>query len=422
MYKAIVCHIDVRDHPNADRLLLGTVAGYQVIVGKDTKSGDLGVFFPTDGQLSREFLLANNLYHKHPDTGQAMGGYFEANGRVKSIKMRGAISDGFWCPLSYLNWTGYPVDKLKPGETFSELKEHEVCRKYITPQTARTIAANKAASKKTSWKSKLLQSKRQAVMFKKHFDTSKLRHSINSIPANSLIILTEKLHGTSGRSCNSLILNQKWWRKKLGLSPKRSWLQVYGSRNVTYFGDSNKGFYKDTTFRKQINDMMVLRKGETIFYEIVGYTDTGSSIMPPHSIEDKALKNKYGDQMLYKYGQKPGTWGVYVYRITMTNEDGDSVELSWEQVRARCVELGLKPVPELARFIHQGDKESLVKKCLTLSEEHSTLDSTHIKEGVCVRVEHVLCDSIFKLKSFDFCELEGIAKSFEDYVDMEEVS
>ena len=87
-YSAIVTAITVRPHPNADRLLLGNVAGHQVVVGLGTVNGDLGVFFPTDGALSAWMCAANDLFSE--SACQKLGlantvyGYFSANGRVRS--------------------------------------------------------------------------------------------------------------------------------------------------------------------------------------------------------------------------------------------------------------------------------------------------------------------------------------------------
>ena len=51
-YTAIITRIKTRPHSNADRLQLGTCLGNQVVVGLDTKDGELGIYFSTDGQLS----------------------------------------------------------------------------------------------------------------------------------------------------------------------------------------------------------------------------------------------------------------------------------------------------------------------------------------------------------------------------------
>ena len=53
----------------------------------------------------------------------------------------------------------------------------------------------------------------------------------------------------------------------------------------------------------------------------------------------------------------------------------------------------------------------------------STLDHTHIREGVVVRVENPDGTTHFlKAKSYEFKVLEGIIKNNDSYVDMEEVS
>ena len=46
---------NVRKHPNADRLVLADCFGNTVCVANTYKEGDLGVYFPVDGQLSMEF-------------------------------------------------------------------------------------------------------------------------------------------------------------------------------------------------------------------------------------------------------------------------------------------------------------------------------------------------------------------------------
>ena len=74
-YSALVCKIsNFRPIKGADRIQLATVAGYNVIVGKDVSEGKLGVFYGQEGYLTREHLLENKLYKKAPDTGEKMGG------------------------------------------------------------------------------------------------------------------------------------------------------------------------------------------------------------------------------------------------------------------------------------------------------------------------------------------------------------
>ena len=64
-YNAYVTRIkNVRPHPNADRLMLGECFGNTVCVDLSIANETLGVYFPTDGQLSKEFAEANNLLRK----------------------------------------------------------------------------------------------------------------------------------------------------------------------------------------------------------------------------------------------------------------------------------------------------------------------------------------------------------------------
>lgn len=112
---------------------------------------------------------------------------------------------------------------------------------------------------------------------------------------------------------------------------------------------------------------------------------------------------------------------VYVYRITRIDQtNGHELELSWTQIQERCSQLGLKMVPELDRFIYDGDLENLDKKIKQLVEGDSTLTDKHLREGVCVRFEQSNGIKVVKEKSFDYWIVEGRAKEDEEYVDIEE--
>lgn len=426
-YKAKVCHISTRPHPNADRVQLGVASGYQVVVGLETESGQLGVYFPCDGQLSHEMCMANNLYRKDPKTGEPMGGYFEENRRVRAQPFRGQKSEGFWVPLTYLRWTGVDLSTLEAGDEFDALNGKEVCRKYVSEATKRAMErAQKQGQKKK---------KKEIPMFKKHFDTPKLRYTASAIPEGAVLHITEKLHGTSGRTGYVQVEDDlpaikrainNFFRKEI-FRPKREWRKVSGSRRVTYDPDQSvdQGFYSGMEFRFEIHERLRLKKGETLYYEIVGFTDKKTPIMASHKITDKALKKKYGDEMVYRYGtdrDQAVPYDIYVYRITQTNEDGDSVDLSWPQVMRRCNELGLRHVPHYDTLVYDGDEDSFLELVEQYSQGSSKLDSTHIREGVCITVDHHLMGGTHKYKGFWFCELEGIAKNSDEYVDLEDIS
>lgn len=54
----------LRKHDNADRLQIATFFNTDVVVGVDTKIGDIGVYFPSDLKLGIEFCEAIWRYNK----------------------------------------------------------------------------------------------------------------------------------------------------------------------------------------------------------------------------------------------------------------------------------------------------------------------------------------------------------------------
>lgn len=432
-YEAVIAPItNLRPIEKADRLVAGTVAGYQVVTSKDTVEGTVGVFFQEGGQVSLEYARANNL-HRHGDLNEdkSKTGLFDDNRRIRAQRLRGAISEGFWAGLSTLEFTGVDVSKLKVGFTFDELNKIPICNKYYTKATRQAMAGGGKTSKKGFKPSSIPD-------FKEHYDTKQLRLMIGNISKNSIISISEKVHGTSGRTGYlPQIRKLNWFQKlvnktigKLGLSfDTEKYIYISGTRKVVL--DPKKsidaGFYSGKKFRITAHNKIKaagLFQGETIFYELVGFDEEGGYIMTPHGIEDKKLKKQYGDRMCYTYGCLPGETKILVYRITRTTPDGHVTELPWFQMVDRCEKLGLQPVPLLeGPFIYDGDQEALRMTCERLSQGPSILDKGHIREGVVVRVEAPNGSTVgYKYKSFWFAELEGISKNTETYIDMEEIS
>ncbi len=88
-------------HPliGADRLKCCTIDGYNIITGIDSQPG-LYVYFPTSCCINPDFLRYSNLYrHKELNNDPEQSGMFEDNGRVKAIKLKGELSEGFILPI-----------------------------------------------------------------------------------------------------------------------------------------------------------------------------------------------------------------------------------------------------------------------------------------------------------------------------------
>ena len=69
-YTGFVVKVEhLRKHSNADRLQIATFFGNDTIVSLDTKIGDIGVYFPVDGQLSERFCAVNDLVRRKDENG-----------------------------------------------------------------------------------------------------------------------------------------------------------------------------------------------------------------------------------------------------------------------------------------------------------------------------------------------------------------
>lgn len=420
MSLAIIAPITVSKHPNADRLQLGNVLGNQVVTGLDVQTGDLGIFFPEGLQLSEEYAQANDLVRRKAADGSHAGGFFEENRRVRCQKFRKQKSEGYWAPLATLSFAG--KFDLKVGDRIDSINGIAICTKYYTRATRAARAKNRTKV-----------NRRETIMFHAHFDTDQLRFNLDKLKRGSLVTITLKMHGTSQRTGYVQDEVPSWWRKLLRLPLKTKWSYLTGTRNV---------IVKPTGFREAAANLFAtkLHKGETVFYEIVGYEGENTPVMKPHSVEsvkDAAFKKEllkiYEPQVTYTYGCPNGESRVYVYRVTMTNEDGFSIDLPWHNVKARCAELGVDHVPELATHYLQCTYDETIEEYVEdflnglntrYLERPDPIGLVHPTEGVCVRIEGngETKARIYKHKSFTFGVLEGYIKDKDDYVDTEEAA
>ena len=198
---------------------------------------------------------------------------------------------------------------------------------------------------------------------------------------------------------------------------------VTGTRRVV-LENFNSGFYGNDAFRRIYHDWFKgkLHKGETVYYEVVGYVNESTPIMPDgdnKKIQDKEFIKKYGNKTRFSYGCAEGFNNIYVYRMTMTNEDGYVVEYPWELVKTRCEEMGVAHVPELEKLFFKTE-EDLVNKVEKYLDITDPIGKTHVNEGVVVRIEGKKTFKAYKKKGFYFKVLEGIIKDTAEVPDMEE--
>ena len=440
-YTAFITRIkNVRPHPNADRLQLGECFGNTIVVSIDYEDNQLGIYFPSDGQLSVEFAEANNLLRKKDENGNNIGGYMDASKRnVTAIKLRGEKSDGLFLPLKSLESFG-DVTTLHEGDRIDNFNGHEICCKYIPRRNHRNGGVsngNRTRKKKVNI----------APLFVEHADTEQLAYNLGAFKVGDEIEITLKMHGTSQRTAylpvfkgyKRTLLDKI--RRKEG-TPIYDWGYVSGTRR-TVLENFEGGYYGSNEFREQHSKFFEgkLWKGEEVYYEVVGFTHTGTPIMSTadnKKLNDKEFVKQYGKTTTFSYGCSPtGKEGfgiternvpqsdIYVYRMTMTNEDGDVVEYTPDFMRYRCEQMGVKTVPVMWNGTIPDVSTSYAGEWIKdVAEQYydgpDPIGKTHVREGVVVRILNRPKFCAYKHKNFSFKVLEGICKAEAEAPDMEE--
>ena len=456
MYCGFITNLkNVRPHPNADRMQLADCFGNTVCVGLAAKENDIVIYFPTDGQLSAEYCAQNDLVRRKDENGNPAGGYLDPEKRnVCAIRLRGEKSDGITMPLESLAYTGVDLSTLTVGSQITVVNGHDICTKYIPKTKEKSYTGgpvNKTRKKKVP----------VAPLFSEHADTEQLAYNLDVFRPGDEIEITLKMHGTSQRTGYLPVLQgykRSLWDRicRRDGTPQYAYGYVSGTRRVV-LDSYDGGFYGDNAFREAHSKTFEgkLMKGETVYYEVVGFTTSGQPIMSDASnkkLNDKEFIKQYGETTRFSYGCYPDgqrtVFGedetsyysitepapqsdIYVYRMTMTNEDGFVVEYTPDFMRYRCEQMGVKCVPVLWKGTipeHPGSKDDptitageWIKNVAELYYDGpDPVGKTHVREGVVIRVLNRPKFAAYKHKNFSFKVLEGIAKVDAEAPDMEE--
>lgn len=456
-YTGFVVKVEhLRKHSNADRLQIATFFGNDTIVSLDTKIGDIGVYFPVDGQLSERFCAVNDLVRRKDENGKQAGGYLDPEKRnIKALKLRGEKSDGLYMPITCLA-DFCKISDLKVGDTIDTLNGELICQKYIPKQSRTPGAPGSKAAKRA--KANI------APTFYEHVDTAQLAYNLAAFKPGDTVQLTLKMHGTSGRTGYlPLVHTKRSWLDKLFHRHGKDYKEygyITGTRRVVLDGMRSGGFYDSDDFRMAMAAKFEnkLRKGEVVYYEIVGFQGPkGAPIMSQvanSKVKDPEFTKQYGSTTTFSYGcdssngydgayyDETGTLAyfepcceVYVYRMTIVNEDGDVVEYSPAQIRERCEQMGVHTVMEFETFVipqkmckldDNGDivnmtaGEYVLRKVEQYFDGPDPIGKIHVREGVVARILNRSNFAVYKHKNFSFKVLEGIAKDEATAPDMEE--
>ena len=443
--------------PEVTRLKACVVDGFNILCGIDSQPG-LYVYFPTACCLNPDFLRYANLYrHKELNADPEQSGMFEDNGRVKAIRLRGELSEGFILPVTMLEnyvLSVTNVDLTCEEGTEFDIVEHDgktfwINKKYIPKRTqgAPGSGLNKTA-RQPKGIDKIIENQ-----FRFHYDTTLIKKCPHVIKPNDLISITEKVHGTSGISarvmCNPMAY-ARWYEKAMikiiqffggDTTMAGVYDYIYASRTVIKNRFFNKkasdGFYGVDVW-KYADDVIKpwLQKGMTIYYEIVGFLPNGGYIQKEYDYgcEVPTITNKFpegadrshyitnadGTHTRYEHGVH---FKVLVYRITMTNADGNVHEFSAREVQQWCQYNGLTPVteyyygyakdlyPDLNPDEHWNENflQRLANdKNFNMEMNSPTCNNKVPHEGIVIKSENMKSEA-FKLKCFKFLDKEGKA-------------
>lgn len=357
-----------------DNLVGASFYGMQVLIPKTYTPGPYALF-STESQLSKEFCSNNNLYRKTElNKDKSQGGYIDVNRRVRAVKMRGHISSAMLLPMSCFNYLGVDTSEFEIGDTFDTIDGVEICRKYINRQELiadQRQKQNKKADPAVDEK-----------LFPRHTDTMQyLRHKAEF--GDRIVSVTQKLEGTSVRFGKVPVRRQlsvlERISKRLGISVKSHEIDfVVGSRRVIKTKENeSRGFYSQDIWTQVAERFRDLVPDNFILYgEIIGYIDGDTPVQPK-----------------YTYNLKPGQSEFYCYRVSVINDQGILVDLSYDAVTVFCRERGINVVPLLwSGWHHDFDIDSFMDKRFFdegYIQAVPLSDKDTVDEGVIIRAEAV---------------------------------
>lgn len=351
----IVAVKEVHEHPNADRLNCLSFHGmdWVVITSKvgipsandhiegsmemvytpRFKPGDQVIYIPIDSILPKP--LEDHLFP--PGSKVVL-----RNSRVKTIKLRGCISQGMAINVTAGLILLYPtIGKAKLGADVTALLGIE---KY-EPLVSMTPAHMQAGS-----------TKNPNAHFKKYTDIENFKNHADVFEGQDVYI-SEKLHGTSARYAKLPTQIKTIGQKLLKifkLLPSHEY--VFGSRNVQLQDKKGqKTFFKENVYSvigEKLNLRQILKPGEAVYGEIVGH----------------------GIQKGFDYGCKPYEYKFFAYDVQI---DGKYLDvqpfIDW------CARRNISYCPPLFSGLWNRDEAD------KLRSGESRVGHQKIREGIVIK-------------------------------------
>jgi len=348
----------VVDHPNADRLEIAWVKGWQNVVGKGTyKAGDVVVHVPPDAMVPRDLAeswgVAQYLSFKKD----------EDRGKVRAARLRGQMSYGFL------------VDNDTGAEPGTNLAEHYSITKWEPPPSVGEGDCDK-----------------HHPGFHKYSEVENLQNFPDLFEPGEKVVASEKLHGRNCRvgvvKCVDEDTNE---RPVLTLGQDHKYMVMAGSHGLPR--KCGRDSVYEWAWREQ-------QEGVTkLLGNLVKSFEGGNNIAPLSVIVFGEMYGYKMQDLTYDMGKN---LGFAIFDIAV-----DHQWLDHDEVSARVEMTGLEMVP----ILYKGEYD--IEKLTEVATGSTTLgDSSHIREGLVVRPIRERRDRghgrvILKLKNPDYVMREG---------------
>lgn len=447
----------------SDFLGYAMINGLTVVVRKDqVREGEILFYVANECRICGDFLSVNNLYSsscyelnanckevekilKEGGDIKAYCGFFEKNGRVRAIKLKGVKSYGFifsratmmaYCPdIKGLNLEDYI------GKDFDTVAGRLFVEAYIPKTNKKGGGAAKPQQKKSNDIDCIIPNE-----FLLHYDTDPIGKNMFKFKPDSVVTISVKLHGTSlcygnvlskipirlpivKRLLNFFIKVTGLFKSKKTDNFKIGYQDIYSSRSVIknkYANVKSPTFYSEDVwgaYHRLLEGR--IPQGMTIYGEIIGFTENLSYIQDGYDY-NCLNTNKL---MIYRISIKDEATGnrrefnveeVYNWTLKFMAENPDIQEhIHPIDILYHGTLKDLYPQLDTASE-HWGDEvlECLKKDKQRLGMELAEPLCTHKvpREGVVIRIDDdPLCEA-FKLKCDKFMdkEREAIDKGIVD--------
>lgn len=331
----------IKPHPNADRLEVAVVGGWEVVTGKDNYSvGDVVVHIQPDSMVPREQAQAWGVeqylaFKKNSEMG-----------RVRAARLRSLTSYGFLVP----NDTGAELD--------ADLAEHYGIEKYEPPPPPVGMSAGQMRS--------------EHPLFHRYTDIQNLRNHRDRFCYGEPVVVTEKIHGTNSRV---------GWVRRIGIEYDEDGRNSGDGIHFRGWRDRNFELVVGThKTQRDPEDCGLYGLPLELHHDLLGrvfewIVDADPGDEPQEQINSVIFFGEIygaGVQDLH-YGAKQEK-GYRVFDISVNGE-----YLPWSTLEFLAKQYGLPLVPTLTRGVF--DFEQLVEE----AQGDTTFEDSHIREGVVVR-------------------------------------